>query len=86
MARIIRFCLDDPLYQGLRQNRVRGDEYMPFVDEFVAAVQSLYPKCCIQWEDFANINAVPILARYLWLPKIASGLAHMPRWAILASG
>src|SRR5438270_2617558 len=56
--------LDDPLYQGLRQNRVRGDEYMAFVDEFVAAVQSLYPKCCIQWEDFANINAVPILERY----------------------
>ena len=56
--------LDDPLYLGLRQNRVRGDEYMAFVDEFVAAVQALYPKCCIQWEDFANINAVPILARY----------------------
>jgi malate dehydrogenase (oxaloacetate-decarboxylating)(NADP+) len=34
------------------------------VDEFVSAVQALYPKCCIQWEDFANINAVPILARY----------------------
>src|SRR5246500_5544736 len=56
--------LDDPLYLGLRQYRVRGDEYTAFVDEFVAAVQSLHPKCCIQWEDFANINAVPILARY----------------------
>jgi malate dehydrogenase (oxaloacetate-decarboxylating)(NADP+) len=56
--------LDDPLYLGLRQNRVRGAEYMDFVDEFVAAVQALYPKCCIQWEDFANPNAVPILARY----------------------
>ena len=56
--------LDNPLYLGLRQNRVRGAEYMDFVDEFVAAVQALYPKCCIQWEDFANINAVPILARY----------------------
>jgi len=56
--------LDDPLYLGLRQNRVRGEEYTAFVDEFVAAVQALYPKCCIQWEDFANINAVPILARY----------------------
>src|SRR5262249_13573810 len=32
--------------------------------EFVAAVEQLYPKCCIQWEDFANLNAVPILARY----------------------
>src|SRR5246500_5662439 len=56
--------LDDPLYLGLRHNRLRGEEYMAFVDEFVAAVQSLHPKCCIQWEDFANINAVPILARY----------------------
>jgi malate dehydrogenase (oxaloacetate-decarboxylating)(NADP+) len=56
--------LDDPLYLGLRHNRVRGDEYTAFVEEFVDAVQSLYPKCCIQWEDFANINAVPILERY----------------------
>ena len=56
--------LDDPLYLGLRQHRVRGDEYTAFVDEFVEAVQTLYPKCCIQWEDFANFNAVPILARY----------------------
>jgi malate dehydrogenase (oxaloacetate-decarboxylating)(NADP+) len=56
--------LDDPLYFGLRQHRVRGTEYMEFVDEFVAAVQALYPRSCIQWEDFANINAVPILARY----------------------
>jgi malate dehydrogenase (oxaloacetate-decarboxylating)(NADP+) len=56
--------LDDPLYLGLRQNRVRGDAYMAFIEEFVDAVQSLHPKCCIQWEDFANLNAVPILQRY----------------------
>jgi len=56
--------LHDPLYLGLQQPRVRGGEYISFVDEFVSAVQALYPKCCIQWEDFANINAVPILARY----------------------
>jgi malate dehydrogenase (oxaloacetate-decarboxylating)(NADP+) len=37
---------------------------MEFIDEFVTAVQQLYPKSCIQWEDFANINAVPILERY----------------------
>jgi malate dehydrogenase (oxaloacetate-decarboxylating)(NADP+) len=55
---------DDPLYLGLRHARIRGDEYMSFVDEFVSAVQALYPKCCIQWEDFANFNAVPILARH----------------------
>src|SRR3984957_9753223 len=48
--------LDDPLYFGLRQSRVRGEEYMAFVAEFVAAVKALFPKCCIQWEDFANFN------------------------------
>jgi malate dehydrogenase (oxaloacetate-decarboxylating)(NADP+) len=56
--------LEDPLYLGLNQNRVRGEAYMAFIDEFVAAVEALYPKCCIQWEDFANFNAVPILERY----------------------
>lgn len=56
--------LEDPLYLGLRQERVRGAEYDAFIEEFVEAVQTLYPKCCIQWEDFANINAVPILERY----------------------
>jgi len=56
--------LDDPLYLGLRQHRVRGEDYMAFIDEFVAAVLQRFPNCCIQWEDFANQNAVPILARY----------------------
>lgn len=56
--------LDDPLYLGLRQNRVRGGDYDAFIDEYVQAVQELFPKCCIQWEDFANFHAVPILERY----------------------
>jgi malate dehydrogenase (oxaloacetate-decarboxylating)(NADP+) len=56
--------VDDPLYLGLRQDRVRGDDYHAFVNEFVQAVQAAYPKCCIQWEDFANFNAVPLLARF----------------------
>lgn len=56
--------LDDPLYLGLRQKRVRGDDYHAFIAEFVAAVGVTFPSCCIQWEDFANINAVPILAEY----------------------
>lgn len=56
--------LDDPLYLGLRQQRVRGDEYHAFIAEFVDAVQTLYPKCCLQWEDFANFNAVSILDTY----------------------
>jgi malate dehydrogenase (oxaloacetate-decarboxylating)(NADP+) len=56
--------LDDPLYLGLRQQRVRGDEYHAFIAEFVNAVQTLYPTCCLQWEDFANFNAVSILETY----------------------
>jgi len=56
--------LADRFYLGLRQSRVRGAEYAAFVHEFVEAVQQLYPRCCIQWEDFANLNAVPILDRY----------------------
>jgi malate dehydrogenase (oxaloacetate-decarboxylating)(NADP+) len=56
--------LEDSLYLGLRQNRVRGAEYDAFIDEFVQTVQELFPKTCLQWEDFANFNAVPILARY----------------------
>jgi malate dehydrogenase (oxaloacetate-decarboxylating)(NADP+) len=56
--------LNDPLYLGLRQPRVRGEEYDAFIEEFVTAVQEVFPGCCIQFEDFANINAIPTLARY----------------------
>jgi malate dehydrogenase (oxaloacetate-decarboxylating)(NADP+) len=56
--------LNDPLYLGLRQPRVRGEDYDAFIEEFVIAVQEVFPGCCIQFEDFANIHAIPILARY----------------------
>ena len=56
--------LSDPLYLGWRQPRVRGEDYDAFIEEFVAAVQEIFPQCCIQFEDFANIHAIPILARY----------------------
>lgn len=56
--------LRDPLYLGLRQPRIRGAEYDDFVDEFVTAVQEAYPSCCIQFEDFANTHALPLLAKY----------------------
>ncbi|MBS7543997.1 NAD-dependent malic enzyme [Ancylobacter oerskovii] len=56
--------LDDPLYLGLRQPRMRGEEYDAFIEEFVTAIGDLFPACCIQWEDFANFHAVPILERY----------------------
>lgn len=56
--------LADPLYLGLRQPRVTGADYDSLVEEFVAAAQDAYPKCCIQFEDFANTHAVPLLSRY----------------------
>ena len=46
--------LNDPLYLGLRKTRLEGEEYYALVDEFVQAVHDVYPKCCIQFEDFAN--------------------------------
>ena len=55
---------NDPLYPGLRVPRISGDEYLSFIDEFVAAVQEVFPRCCIQFEDFTNKNAIPLLERY----------------------
>jgi malate dehydrogenase (oxaloacetate-decarboxylating)(NADP+) len=56
--------LADPLYPGLKRPRVKGKEYDEFVDGFVRAVVKRFPKACIQWEDFAGVNAIRILARY----------------------
>src|SRR5258707_4845076 len=55
--------LDDPLYQGLRQLRVRGEEHLAFVDEFVAAVEQPLPSSCIPKEGLAHFPAVPHPAR-----------------------
>jgi malate dehydrogenase (oxaloacetate-decarboxylating) len=56
--------LDDPLYLGWRQKRLRGDEYLELVDEFVAAAKNVFPGVVIQWEDFKKDNALMILDRY----------------------
>lgn len=56
--------LKDPLYAGLRQHRVDDDVFYDFVDEFVQAVQELFPKCCIQFEDFSMNHANPLLQKY----------------------
>ncbi|MDF2940203.1 MAG: sfcA [Gammaproteobacteria bacterium] len=56
--------LEDPLYMGWRHERVRGKEYDEFVEMFVKAVKKRWPHVLLQWEDFAQINANPILARY----------------------
>jgi malate dehydrogenase (oxaloacetate-decarboxylating)(NADP+) len=59
-----RELLDDPFYIGVRKERLTGEEYDSFLEEFVSAVQEVFPDATIQWEDFANQNAVPLLERY----------------------
>jgi malate dehydrogenase (oxaloacetate-decarboxylating)(NADP+) len=56
--------LHDPLYLGMRKARPRADELFSFVDEFVAAVQEVFPKCCIHFEDWTGTDAVHLLQRY----------------------
>src|SRR6476646_12216198 len=54
----------DPLYLGLRQTRPPTEELYSFVDEFVEAVQEVFPKCCIHFEDWTGVDAVRLLQRY----------------------
>jgi malate dehydrogenase (oxaloacetate-decarboxylating)(NADP+) len=56
--------LRDPLYVGLRQHRPSSDELYAFVDEFVEAVQDVFPNCCIHFEDWTGTDAIALLARY----------------------
>jgi malate dehydrogenase (oxaloacetate-decarboxylating) len=56
--------LADPFYLGWRQERLRGDAYVAFVDEFVSAAKAVFPDVVIQWEDFKKDNALMILDRY----------------------
>ncbi len=55
---------NDPLYLGLQQPRLRGEEYAALLEEFVMAVQEVFPAAVIQFEDFATDNAIHLLARY----------------------
>jgi malate dehydrogenase (oxaloacetate-decarboxylating)(NADP+) len=56
--------LHDPLYLGMRKTRPSTDELYSFVDEFVQAVQQVFPKCCIHFEDWTGVDAVHLLQRY----------------------
>jgi malate dehydrogenase (oxaloacetate-decarboxylating)(NADP+) len=56
--------LRDPLYLGLRQRRPPTEELYAFVDEFVDAVQEVFPNCCIHFEDWTGTDAIALLARY----------------------
>ena len=55
---------NDPLYPGLKKKRLEGDVYDEFIEEFVTAVYEVYPKICIQWEDFNGKVAIRILNKY----------------------
>ncbi len=59
-----RELLDDPLYLGIRRNRLRGDAYDDLVEEFVQAATARWPRVLIQFEDFANINSFRLLEKY----------------------
>ncbi len=56
--------LTDPRYIGWRHERIRGQEYDEFIERFVQAVIGRFPKVLLQWEDFASVDAAPILQRY----------------------
>ncbi|CAQ84984.1 MULTISPECIES: NAD-dependent malic enzyme [Photorhabdus] len=56
--------LNDPLYMGWRHPRITGQEYDEFVDEFIQAVKRRWPNVLLQFEDFAQKNAMPLLNRY----------------------
>lgn len=56
--------LDDPLYIGWRHQRIRGEEYESFIEQFIYAIKKRYPNVLLQWEDFARPNAGPLLKKY----------------------
>lgn len=53
--------LDDPMYMGWRHERITGEEYFNFVDLFIQGVKSRWPGVLLQFEDFAQANATPLL-------------------------
>jgi len=56
--------LNDPLYLGLRKTRPSTEDLYTFVDEFMEAVQEIFPKCCVHFEDWTGVDAIHLLARY----------------------
>ncbi len=56
--------LNDPLYTGLQHPRLRGQVYDDIIEEFILAVQQVFPGAIIQFEDFANRNAFRLLQKY----------------------
>lgn len=56
--------LNNPMYLGNRHERVRGEKYDAFIDQFVQTAGKLFPKLYLHWEDFGRSNAADILNRY----------------------
>jgi malate dehydrogenase (oxaloacetate-decarboxylating) len=57
-------ALKDPLYIGVKQKRLVGNEYYQIVEQFVQGVRRVFPSAVIQWEDFGKHHAYPLLKRY----------------------
>ena len=55
---------NNPNYLGNRHERVRGERYYEFVDQFVQTAERLFPKLYLHWEDFGRMNAANILEKY----------------------
>lgn len=56
--------LNDPAYIGWHHERIRGEDYYNFLERFVTAVMKRWPNVLLQFEDFAQINALPLLKKY----------------------
>ena len=81
--------LDDPLYMGWRHPRITDDEYYQFVDDVIQAIKARWPDVLLQFEDFAQKNAMPLLNRYR--NEICSfnddiqGTAAVTVWTLIAA-
>jgi malate dehydrogenase (oxaloacetate-decarboxylating) len=56
--------INDPMYMGWKHPRITGENYFAFVDQFIQAVKLRWPKALLQFEDFAQQHATPLLNRY----------------------
>ncbi|MDP2562484.1 NAD-dependent malic enzyme [Psychrobium sp. 1_MG-2023] len=56
--------IDNPMYMGVKSPRIDGDEYFEFIDTFIQAVKRRWPNVLLQFEDFAQPKAMPLLERY----------------------
>lgn len=55
---------DNPSYIGVRHKRLKGNEYLSFMDKFVDAIANRFPRAIMQWEDLSKDTAFTVLARY----------------------